>query len=339
MQASRAGPHSFVTIHREAALATAPHLEFERDMVEVQEQIDKLLEIAEKKGIDVSAELSELRGKLQVLRDETYRNLSPIDQVQVARHPRRPYTRDYIERVFTDFIELHGDRAYRDDSAIVGGWARLGEEPVMLIGHQKGRDMKENLHRNFGMPHPEGYRKALRLMRLAEKFRRPVITFIDTPGAYPGIGAEKRGQAEAIAMNLREMARLRTPLVSVVIGEGGSGGALALGVTDRILMLEHAIYSVISPEGCAAILWRSAEHRAEAAKALKLTSADLHRLGICDEVIPEPTGGAHADWAATSKALHTALRRTLAELVSMSDDDRRRARWAKYEAMGAWEDQ
>ncbi len=307
-------------------------------MVEVQEQIDQLLELAEKKGIDVSRELTEMREKLQTLRDETYRNLSPIDQVQVARHPRRPYTKDYIERVFTDFIELHGDRSYRDDAAIVGGWARLDGEPLMLIGHQKGRDMKANLHRNFGMPHPEGYRKALRLMRLAEKFRRPVVTFIDTPGAYPGIGAEKRGQAEAIAMNLREMARLRTPLVSVVIGEGGSGGALALGVTDRILMLEHSIYSVISPEGCAAILWRSADHRDKAAEALKLTSSDLHRLGICDEVIDEPVGGAHTDWDGTSARLRTTLGRHLQELVAMSDDERRKLRWAKYEAMGAWRD-
>jgi acetyl-CoA carboxylase carboxyl transferase subunit alpha len=317
-------------------LATVPHLEFERDMVELQEQIQKLLELAEKKGIDVSGELGELRGKLQTLREETYRNLEPIEQVQVARHPRRPYTLDYVERVFTDWMELHGDRAFRDDAAVVGGWARLEGEPLMLIGHQKGRDMKENIHRNFGMPHPEGYRKALRLMRLAEKFRRPVVTFIDTPGAYPGLGAEKRGQAEAIAMNLREMARLRVPLVSVVIGEGGSGGALALGVTDRILMLEHAVYSVISPEGCAAILWRSAEHRDKAAKALRLTSTDLHRLGVCDEVIPEPAGGAHADWDATARALSGALRRHLSELSALSVDDRRKARWAKYEAMGAW---
>jgi acetyl-CoA carboxylase carboxyl transferase subunit alpha len=206
----------------------------------------------------------------------------------------------------------------------------------MVIGHQKGRDMKENILRNFGMPHPEGYRKALRLMRMAEKFRRPVVTFIDTPGAYPGLGAEKRGQAEAIAMNLREMARLRVPLVSVVIGEGGSGGALALGVTDRILMLEHAVYSVISPEGCAAILWRSAEHKDKAARALKLTSTNLHALGVCDEVIPEPAGGAHADWDRTATALAEGLRRHLGELSAMPVDERRKARWAKYEAMGAW---
>ncbi|CAN5648620.1 acetyl-CoA carboxylase carboxyltransferase subunit alpha [soil metagenome] len=317
-------------------MATVPHLEFERDMVELQEQIQKLLQLAEKKGINVSSELSELRSKLESLREETYRNLEPIEQVQVARHPRRPYTLDYVERVFTDWMELHGDRAFRDDAAIVGGWARLRGQPIMIIGHQKGRDMKENIHRNFGMPHPEGYRKALRLMRMAEKFRRPVITFIDTPGAYPGLGAEKRGQAEAIAMNLREMARLRVPLVSVVIGEGGSGGALALGVTDRILMLEHSVYSVISPEGCAAILWRSAEHRGKAAKALKLTTSDLHRLGVCDEVIPEPAGGAHADWDRTAAALGDTLARHLGELSELSSDDRRKARWAKYEAMGAW---
>ncbi len=320
-------------------MATVPHLEFERDMVELQEQIQKLLQLAEKKGINVSGELSELREKLQRLREETYQNLTPIEQVQVARHPRRPYTLDYMERVFTDWMELHGDRAFRDDAAIVGGWARLRGQPVMVIGHQKGRDMKENILRNFGMPHPEGYRKALRLMRMAEKFRRPVVTFIDTPGAYPGLGAEKRGQAEAIAMNLREMARLRVPLVSVVIGEGGSGGALALGVTDRILMLEHSVYSVISPEGCAAILWRSAEHRGKAAQALKLTSSDLHRLGVCDEVIPEPAGGAHADWDATAASLGDTLVRHLSDLAALSAEDRRKARWDKYEAMGAWLDE
>jgi acetyl-CoA carboxylase carboxyl transferase subunit alpha len=320
-------------------LATTPHLEFERDMVEIQEQIDKLLDLAERKGIDVSGELGELRSKLANLREETFRNLSPIEQVQVARHPLRPYTLDYIERVFTDWIELHGDRSYRDDAAIVGGWARLEEEPVMVIGHQKGRDMKENIHRNFGMPHPEGYRKALRLMRMAEKFGRPVITLIDTPGAYPGIGAEKRGQAEAIAMNLREMARLRIPLISLVIGEGGSGGALALGVTDRILILEHAVYSVISPEGCAAILWRSSDHRSDAARALKLTSRDLHRLKVADEVIGEPPGGAHSDWDATAEAVRTVLARHLKELRAMDSQKRREARWDKYEAMGAWREE
>ena len=314
----------------------APHLEFEKDIVEIQEQIGKLLALADEKGIDVSDELDDLRGKLETLKEETYTNLRPIEQVQVARHPRRPYTLDYVERVFTDWIELHGDRAFRDDEAVVGGWARLDGDSVMVIGHQKGRDMKENLRRNFGMPHPEGYRKALRLMRMAEKFGRPVVTLIDTPGAYPGLGAEERGQAEAIAMNLREMARLRTPLVSVVIGEGGSGGALALGVTDRILMLEHSIYSVISPEGCAAILWRSAEHREKAAEALKLTSSNLKALGVADDVIPEPPGGAHADWDGTADALRSALVRHLDELRALDADELLRRRREKYAGIGAW---
>ena len=317
-------------------MATTPHLEFERDIVEIQEQIQKLLNMAEDKGIDVSDELRVLRKKLEVLKVETYENLSPIEQVQVARHPRRPYTLDYIQRVFTDFIELHGDRSFRDDEAIVAGWARLEDESLMVIGHQKGRDMKENLRRNFGMPHPEGYRKALRLMKQAEKFGRPVVTLIDTPGAYPGLGAEERGQAEAIARNLREMAALRIPTVSVVIGEGGSGGALALGVTDRILMMEHSIYSVISPEGCAAILWRSAEHRDEAAQALKLTSRDLRELGVADQIIEEPVGGAHGDWDGAARNLRKALRRTLDELRALDEEERLRARWAKYEAMGEW---
>jgi acetyl-CoA carboxylase carboxyl transferase subunit alpha len=320
-------------------LAASPHLEFERDIAEIEGRIKSLLDLADRKGIDVSDEIDVLRGKVDQLREETYRSLKPIEQVQVARHPRRPYTLDYVERCFTDWVELHGDRGYRDDEAIVGGWARLNGDTVMVIGHQKGRDMKENLRRNFGMPHPEGYRKALRLMRQAEKFGRPVITLIDTPGAYPGIGAEERGQAEAIAMNLREMARLRTPLVSVIIGEGGSGGALALGVTDRILMLEHSVYSVISPEGCAAILWRSAEHREQAAEALKMTSRNLFELGIADEVIPEPVGGAHADWDAASLALKEALLRNLTELRRYDKAELIERRQAKFEAMGAWREQ
>ncbi|MEX2526599.1 MAG: acetyl-CoA carboxylase carboxyltransferase subunit alpha [Gemmatimonadota bacterium] len=320
-------------------MAQSVHLEFEQDIVELQSQIEKLESRAHQKGLDVSDELQVLRHKLENLRAQTFQNLRPIEQVQVARHPQRPYTLDYIGRIFTHFLELHGDRAFRDDSAIVGGWARLGKESVMLVGHQKGRDMKQNLLRNFGMPHPEGYRKALRLMRQAEKFGRPVVTLIDTPGAYPGLGAEERGQAEAIAMNLREMARLRVPLISVVIGEGGSGGALALGVTDRILILEHAVYSVISPEGCAAILWRSAEHREKAAAALKLTSQDLVRLGIADEVVPEPPGGAHSDPAAAADFLKAALARNLKELLGQTPDELRERRWAKFEAMGAWKDE
>ncbi|MEE2847787.1 MAG: acetyl-CoA carboxylase carboxyltransferase subunit alpha [Gemmatimonadota bacterium] len=311
-------------------------MEFERDIIEVQAQIDKLLDLADRKGIDVTAEVKSLTAKLNELKAQTYKNLRPIEQVQVARHPKRPYTLDYIERVFTDWIELHGDRAFRDDEAIVGGWARLRGTSVMVIGHQKGRNMKDNLRRNFGMAHPEGYRKSLRLMKQAEKFGRPVITLLDTPGAYPGIGAEERGQAEAIARNLREMASLRTPLISLVIGEGGSGGALALGVTDRILMLEHSVYSVISPEGCAAILWRSAEHREKAATALRLTSKDLMELEICDGVIDEPLGGAHTDWDTTAERVGDALERHLNELSALSPEALLEGRWAKYAAIGVW---
>lgn len=317
-------------------MAGSPRLDFERDILEVRQQIDGLMAAAERSGFAVSEQLRELRTKLDALKESTYQNLTPMEQVQVARHPERPYTLDYIERIFTNWVELHGDRAFRDDEAIVGGWAALGGTSVMVIGHQKGRDMKENLRRNFGMAHPEGYRKALRLMRQAEKFGRAVITFIDTPGAYPGLGSEERGVAEAIAMNLREMARLKIPLISVVIGEGGSGGALGLGVTDRILMLEHAVYSVISPEGCAAILWHSRDFKAEAAAALKITSKDLMALGVADEIIPEPSGGAHSDWDAAAAAVKEVLGRTLEELGRLKTNQLLKARWAKYEAMGVW---
>lgn len=312
------------------------HLEFERDIVEIQDQIDKLLDLADRRGIDVSDEVTVLRGKLEGLKKQTYETLKPMEQVQVARHPQRPYTLDYIERMVTEWVELHGDRNFRDDEAIVGGWGRVGGRSVMIVGQQKGRDMKQNLRRNFGMPHPEGYRKALRLMQQAEKFGRPVVTFIDTPGAYPGLGSEERGIGEAIAFNLREMSRLQVPIVSVVIGEGMSGGALGIGVTDRILMLEHSIYSVISPEGCAAILWRSAEHKEKAATALRLTAKDLHDAGVCDEIIPEPLGGAHADWDLAAETMADALGRTLSELGKLSVKKLLAQRWAKYEAIGAW---
>ena len=311
-------------------------LEFENGILGIQVQIDKLLDLADRKGIDVSNEVEVLREKLLEISQQTYENLTPMEQVLVARHHQRPYTLDYINLICTDWIELHGDRAFRDDQAIVGGWARMRGRTVMMIGHQKGRTMKENLDRNFGMPHPEGYRKALRLMKQAEKFGRPIVTLIDTPGAYPGIGAEERGQGEAIATNLREMARLKTPLISVIIGEGGSGGALALGVTDRIMMLEHSVYSVISPEGCSAILWRSAEHREEAASALRLTANDLVDHGVCDEIIPEPIGGAHSDWDAAGAYLEDALDRVLSELVELTIEQLLESRWAKYEAIGAW---
>lgn len=316
----------------------AAHAPFERHIVEMEDQISKLKEMASKGGIDVSTELRELTAKLDVLRRDTYRNLDAMEQVQVARHAGRPYTLDYVQGVFTDWFELKGDRRFRDDEAVVGGWARLEGRSVMVVGHQKGKDMKENLRRNFGMPHPEGYRKALRLMKTAEKFSRPVVTLVDTPGAYPGFGAEERGQAEAIATNLREMARLRTPTVCLVIGEGGSGGALALGVADRILLMEHAIYSVISPEGCAAILWRSADYRNEAARALRLTSSDLLSLGVADEVVPEPPGGAHTDPETAMAAAAEALARNLAELDAAEPEELIARRWAKYEAMGAWQE-
>lgn len=317
-------------------MSVAPHLPFEKDIRELEDEISKLREMASRKGLDVSDELRILTAKLEVLREETYRNLEPIEQVQVARHSQRPYTLDYVEALFSDWVELKGDRLYREDGAIVGGWARLNGESVMIIGHQRGRDMKENLKRNFGMAHPEGYRKGMRLMRMAEKFKRPIITFIDTTGAYPGVGAEERGQAEAIASSIRLMAALRVPTLSVVIGEGGSGGALALGVTDRILMLENAIYSVITPEGCAAILWRSAEHKDKAAKALRVTSSNLLELGVADEVIPEPPGGAHNDWDMTMEAMGESLRRNLEEVMEQDPEKRITQRWAKYESMGAW---
>jgi acetyl-CoA carboxylase carboxyl transferase subunit alpha len=307
-----------------------------RDVARLEEQIQQLQQMAGQHDLDVTDEIRALEQKLDTLRQHTYSNLSAVDRVQLARHPKRPYTLDYIDRVFTDFIELHGDRAYRDDEAIVCGWARLDGESVMVVGHQKGRDMKENLRRNFGMPHPEGYRKALRVMQQAEKFGRPIITLIDTPGAYPGLGAEERGQAEAIARNLREMARLRVPIVAVVIGEGGSGGALALGVADRILMFENSVYSVISPEGCAAILWKSATAKDKAAEALKLTARDLASLDVIDDILPEPTGGAHNDWDAAAGALHEGLTRHLGELSGLSADELREGRWEKFERMGAW---
>jgi acetyl-CoA carboxylase carboxyl transferase subunit alpha len=312
------------------------HLDFEKSIAEVEDQIDRLQDLARERGLDVTAELRSLERKLHTMKRDVYRNLSPIERVMVARHPSRPYTADYLNLIFSDFIELHGDRLFRDDGSILGGWARLDGESVMVIGHQKGRDMKENLQRNFGMAHPEGYRKALRLMKMAEKFGRPVITMIDTMGAYPGIGAEERGQAEAIARNLREMAGLKVPSVAVVIGEGGSGGALGLGVADRVLMLENSVYSVISPEGCAAILWKSGSERDKAATALKMTAADLLELGVIDEVVPEPAGGAHSDWDRTADELHDALSRQLGELRDLPVDDLLRQRWDRYLAMGEW---
>jgi acetyl-CoA carboxylase carboxyl transferase subunit alpha len=286
----------------------------------------------------VAREIAPLEAKLAELRTEIYRNLTPYQRVQVARHPRRPYALDYINGLFADFIELHGDRLYRDDPAIVGGLGRLHGRSVVVIGQQKGRDIKENLKRNFGMPHPEGYRKALRLMRLAERFRLPIVTLIDTPGAHPGLGAEERGQAEAIARNIEDMAALRTPVVVAIVGEGGSGGALALAVGDRVLILENAIYSVISPEGCAAILWRDASLKERAAEALKLTAPDLLAMGLVDEIVPEPPGGAHADPAAAVEALGVTLERHLAELAGVPTDELVARRGEKYLRMGKFEE-
>jgi acetyl-CoA carboxylase carboxyl transferase subunit alpha len=311
-------------------------LEFEKPLLELEKQIDELKRLGEERELDVEGELQGLQSKLEQLRAEIYQSLSPIQRVMVARHPRRPYTLDYLSTIFTDFIELHGDRLFRDDPAIVGGWARLAGVSAMVVGHQKGRDTKENLKRNFGMPHPEGYRKALRLMELAAKFNAPVITLIDTPGAYPGLGAEERGQSEALARNILEMAGLETPIVTCVIGEGGSGGALALGVADRVLMLENSVYSVISPEGCAAILWKDASQRERAAEALKLTADDLLRLKLIDEVVPEPVGGAHIDPDATGEVLRDALIRHVTELRKIRPEKLVKRRAEKYAAMGVF---
>jgi acetyl-CoA carboxylase carboxyl transferase subunit alpha len=319
-------------------MALAYALDFEKPLAELERQIDELKRISDERGIDVAGEIGTLEEKLAVRRGEIYRGLTPMQRVQVARHPRRPYTLDYLSSIFTDFIELHGDRLFRDDPAIVGGWARLNRQSIMVIGHQKGRDTKENIKRNFGMAHPEGYRKALRLMQAAARFHAPIITLIDTPGAYPGLGAEERGQSEALARNILEMSALPTPIVSVVIGEGGSGGALALGVADRVLMFENSVYSVISPEGCATILWKDATQRERAADALKLTADDLIRLGLVDEIIPEPLGGAHFDPEAAGESLRAALIKTVNELNKVRPEKLVKRRHDKYAAMGAFAD-
>ena len=306
----------------------------------------------QEEGADVSEEIRELEGqeggdpevathKPEAVVDEpeaAIHELSRYERVKLARHQKRPFTLDYVDYLFNDFVELHGDRGFRDDPAIVAGWADFRGRSLMVIGHQKGRDMKENVRRNFGSPHPEGYRKAERLMRMAEKFGKPVVTFVDTQGAYPGIGAEERGQAEAIARNLFVMSGLRTPIVSCVIGEGGSGGALGIAVADRVLMMENAIYSVISPEGCAAILWRSRDEAERAAEALKLTASDLMGFGIVDELIPEPAGGAHVSPESATEKLGEALARVLDELCAMDSEELVRARHEKYYAMGRWEE-
>jgi acetyl-CoA carboxylase carboxyl transferase subunit alpha len=318
-------------------MGTSVTMEFEKPIVELEKQIEELKKLADDRQLDVSGEIAPLEKKLSDLRDEIYRNLTPWQRVQVARNSKRPFTLDYLRLAFTDFIELHGDRAFHEDAAIVGGWARLDGETVMVIGHQRGRDTKEILKRNFGMPHPEGYRKALRLMKLAEKFHAPVITFIDTMGAWAGLGAEERGQSEAIARNLFEMSRLEVPIVATIIGEGGSGGALALGVADRTNMMENAVYSVISVEGCATILWKdgkSPEMREKAAAALRITAQDLLDLRIIDEIIPEPPGGAHANHEVTANALRETLMRQVEDLRRHKPDKLLRRRRERYLRIG-----
>jgi len=310
-------------------------LEFERPIIDLERKISELRGLSTE-TVDFSVEIRKLEQKARKLQKEVFADLSAQQKVQLARHPGRPFMMDYIGLLMDDFLELHGDRSFRDDPAIIGGLAQFDEWEVLVIGHQKGRNTKENMHRNFGMARPEGYRKATRLMRLASRYRRPILCFIDTPGAYPGLGAEERGQAEAIAKALQVMASLECPMISIVIGEGGSGGALALGVTDRILMLEYSIYSVISPEGCASILWRDPAKISEAAAQLRLTAPDLVQLGVCDEIIAEAPGGAHRDAAVTAAKMRSAIKRHLKELVDLSSSELVERRYQKFRRMGAF---
>jgi acetyl-CoA carboxylase carboxyl transferase subunit alpha len=311
-------------------------LDFEQPIAELEAKIDELRYVSDDADVNINEEVSKLREKSRTLTESIFSNLTSWQISQLARHPQRPYTLDYIVRLFTDFEELHGDRQFADDNAIVGGIARLDDRSVMIIGQQKGRDTKEKLQRNFGMPRPEGYRKAMRLMVMAERFKMPVLTFIDTPGAYPGIGAEERGQSEAIARNLSVMARLRTPVICTVIGEGGSGGALAIGVGDRTLMLQYSTYSVISPEGCASILWKSAEKASDAAEALGITSTRLSELGLVDQVISEPLGGAHRDVDATAGNIKEAILATLETLEQIPPEELIEARYKRLMAYGQY---
>jgi len=309
-------------------------LEFERPIAELEKKIRDMKEVGPREGTDLSQEIQKLEKRAEKLRQDIYHHLTPWQRVQLARHPGRPFTLDYIHRLMEDFVELHGDRRFADDRAIVSGLAFYRKRPIVVVGHQKGRNTEENLRRNFGMAHPEGYRKALRIFLLAAKFDRPVIVLIDTMGAYPGIGAEERGQAEAIATNLKVMSQLSVPIIVAIIGEGASGGALGIGIGDRILMLENAWYSVISPEGCAAILWRDRSRAPKAAEALKLTAQDLMEQGIIDAIVPEPLGGAHRDMAAAAAALDKALSDSLEELSGLSPDDLVAQRLEKFSRMG-----
>jgi acetyl-CoA carboxylase carboxyl transferase subunit alpha len=313
-------------------------LDFEKPIVELEEKLEELKRHLHGKDIDLDPEVRMIQEKIDETRKETYASLTAWQRVQIARHTSRPFFLDYVELAFSDFVELKGDRLFGDDASMPGGLARINGMRCMLIGQQKGRDVKENLFRNFGSPHPEGYRKALRLMRLGQKFKLPIVTLIDTPGAYPGIGAEERHIAESIAVNLREMMVLRTPIVAVVIGEGGSGGALGIGVADRVLMLENAYYSVISPEGCAAILWKHRKHAPEAAEALKLNASELLKLGVIDGVIPEPLGGAHRDREETGRNLKETIVDALRELEKISTDKLLQRRYEKFRKMGRFQE-
>lgn len=309
-------------------------LDFEKPILELEKKIQELKSFVSEKKIDLFSEITRLEDKLEHLKKDTYTNLSAWQKVQLARHPLRPYTMDYIRMLMTNFIELHGDRLFADDKALICGLAKLEEKKIVIMGHQKGRDTKENLKRNFGCAHPEGYRKALRVMQLAEQCDLPIIVFIDTPGAYPGIGAEERGQSQAIALNLREMARLATPIIAIVIGEGGSGGALGVGVADKVCVLENAYYSVISPEGCAAILWKNGAKASDAAEVLKLTAEGLLKMGIIDEVVPEPLGGAHRDPQKTAQNIKESIQKNLKELKTLTKEELLQARYKKFRGMG-----
>lgn len=313
-------------------------LEFEKPILELEERLGELQRQSSDRKIDLDPEVHRMRQKLEATRFEIYSNLTAWQRVQIARHTARPFFLDYIGRAFTDFVELKGDRLFGDDASMPGGLARIDGLKCAVIGQQKGRDVKENLLRNFGSPHPEGYRKALRLMRIAEKFEFPVVALIDTPGAYPGVGAEERHIAEAIAVNIREMMVLRTPVVAVVIGEGGSGGALGIGVADRVFMLENAYYSVISPEGCAAILWKHRKHAPEAAEALKLGARELVAMGLVDGVVPEPPGGAHRDHAAAAENLKTAITSALREVMKIPTEKLLQQRYEKFRKMGVFQE-
>jgi len=315
---------------------TSFHLEFERPLIKLQKKIEEMEQLSSSGNVDLSKELDALKDKLARMRKEIYGGLSRWNRVQVARHPKRPYTLDYIKYLTSDFVELHGDRNFRDDPAIIGGFAKMGKHKLMVVGQQKGKDTKENIRRNFGMMHPEGYRKALRLFKLAEKFHRPILIFIDTPGAYPGIGAEERGQAEAIARNIFEMGRINTPIIISIIGEGASGGALGIGVGDVLLMMENAWYSVISPEGCAAILWRDRAEAPRAAEALKLTAPDLFEMGMIDKIIEEPDGGAHIDPKEAAKNLGKEIIAQLDYLINIDRKKLLQIRLDRYRKMGVY---